>query len=56
MTGDVQAQTDGALFWKIASGNTRRGMPTFSYLPEPQRWQLVLALRGLQAVKSHSTK
>lgn len=43
---DVQAQTDGALFWKIGSGNTRRGMPAFSFLPEPQRWQLVLTLRG----------
>jgi mono/diheme cytochrome c family protein len=44
---DVQAQTDGALFWKISSGNSRRGMPTFSFLPEPQRWQLVGFLRAL---------
>ena len=44
---DVQAQTDGALFWKISSGNTHQGMPTFSFLPEPQRWQLVLQLRAL---------
>jgi mono/diheme cytochrome c family protein len=42
---DVQAQSDGALFWKISSGNTRSGMPSFSSLPEQQRWQLVLALR-----------
>ena len=42
---DVQAQTDGALFWKISSGNSRAGMPAFSYLPELQRWQLVLHLR-----------
>lgn len=50
----VQAQSDGALFWKITSGNTRTGMPTFSFLPEPQRWQLVLKLRRLpaQAVSS----
>ena len=45
MTRRVQEQTDGALFWKVSSGNTRTGMPSFSYLPEPQRWQLVLALR-----------
>jgi mono/diheme cytochrome c family protein len=44
---DVQAQTDGALFWKISSGNSRAGMPTFSFLPEAQRWQLVLRLRSL---------
>ncbi|PYR59484.1 MAG: hypothetical protein DMF91_14665 [Acidobacteria bacterium] len=44
---DVQSQSDGALFWKISGGNTRRGMPTFSFLPEAQRWQLVLHLRSL---------
>jgi len=44
---DVQGQSDGALFWKISQGNTRRGMPTYSYLPEPQRWQLVLCVRSL---------
>lgn len=42
----VQAQTDGALFWKIGSGNSRQGMPGFSFLPAPQRWQLVLHLRA----------
>jgi mono/diheme cytochrome c family protein len=42
----VQAQNDGALFWKITSGNTRTGMPSFSFLPELERWQLVQHLRG----------
>lgn len=45
MTRRVQDQSDGALFWKISSGNTRTGMPGFSFLPEPQRWQLVSHLR-----------
>ena len=45
----VQAQSDGALFWKISSGDTRAGMPSFSYLPTPERWQLVLHLRSLAA-------
>jgi mono/diheme cytochrome c family protein len=44
---DVQSERDGALFWKITSGNTRAGMPTFSSLPEAQRWQLVLHIRAL---------
>jgi mono/diheme cytochrome c family protein len=44
---DVQSESDGALFWKITTGNTREGMPTFSYLPALQRWQLVLRLRSL---------
>ena len=47
----VQAQSDGALFWKITSGDTRAGMPTFSYLPAPVRWQLVLHLRSVAAVR-----
>jgi mono/diheme cytochrome c family protein len=47
----VQGQSDGALFWKISSGDTRAGMPSFSYLPEPQRWQLVLHLRLLAAAQ-----
>lgn len=43
----VQGQTDGTLFWKITNGNPDRGMPSFSRLPELQRWQLVLHLRTL---------
>src|SRR2546427_2580112 len=38
---DAQSQSDGALFWKISGGNTRRGMPAFRFLSEGQRWQLV---------------
>ena len=44
----VQSQSDGSLFWKITNGNTDRGMPSFSRLPELQRWQLVLYLRTLK--------
>jgi mono/diheme cytochrome c family protein len=43
----VQRQSDGALFWKITNGNQRRAMPSFSGLPELQRWQIVLYLRTL---------
>ena len=42
---DIQAQSDGELFWKISTGNAHAGMPTFSNLPEAQRWQLVLFIR-----------
>jgi len=49
----VQRQSDGALFWKISSGNTRSGMPTFSFLPKRQRWQLVLHIRA-QARNAHA--
>jgi mono/diheme cytochrome c family protein len=44
----TRAQTDGELFWKVTSGSARRGMPTFSFLSEAQRWQLVIAIRHLE--------
>ena len=44
----VQSQSDGALFWKITNGNQGRGMPSFSQIPEQQRWQIVLYLRTLE--------
>ena len=43
----VQQQSDGALFWKITNGNQGHGMPSFSSLPEMQRWQIVLHVRML---------
>lgn len=46
-TSEMQSQSDGALFWKISTGNAFAGMPPFSNLPEAQRWQLVLHLRAL---------
>jgi len=44
----VQQQSDGSLFWKMTNGNPDRGMPSFSKLPELERWQLVLFLRTLK--------
>jgi mono/diheme cytochrome c family protein len=48
----VQGQSDGELFWKITNGNADRGMPSFSRLPELQRWQIVLHLRTLKRAES----
>ena len=53
---DIDAQADGVLFWKITQGNARTGMPAFSSLPEPQRWQLVLHLRSLLEGAAFSRK
>ncbi len=52
----VQEQSDGALFWKITNGNADRGMPSFSKLPELERWQLVLYLRMLNQQPLSSTR
>ncbi len=46
-TAEVQNESDGTLFWKISNGNARTGMPSFSSLPEAQRWQLVLFIRSV---------
>lgn len=50
VTQKVQAQTDGALFWKITEGRP----PMASYkgiFTETQRWQLVNYIRTFNATK-----
>jgi len=44
---EVQQATPGALFWLLTNGVVRRGMPVWSKLPEPQRWQLVSYIKSL---------
>ena len=44
---EVQHATPGALFWLLTNGVVRRGMPVWSKLPEPQRWQLVSYIKSL---------
>jgi mono/diheme cytochrome c family protein len=43
----VQQSTPGTLFWILTNGVVRRGMPVWSKLPEPQRWQVVSYLKSL---------
>jgi mono/diheme cytochrome c family protein len=38
----------GDLEWLLTNGSLRNGMPSWSRLPEPQRWQLVTFLKSLQ--------
>lgn len=44
---EVQQVTPGTLFWILTNGVVRRGMPVWSKLPEPQRWQLVSYIKSL---------
>ena len=44
---EVQQASPGALFWLLTNGVVRRGMPVWSKLPEPQRWQLVSYIKSL---------
>lgn len=49
---EVQQATPGALFWLLTNGVVRRGMPVWSKLPEPQRWQLVSFIKSLTSAAS----
>jgi mono/diheme cytochrome c family protein len=51
----VQEESDGTLFWKITNGNAKHGMPSFSKLPELQRWQVVLYIRTLKPLPPESS-
>jgi len=44
---EVQQATPGTLFWILTNGVVRRGMPVWSKLPEPQRWQIVTYVKLL---------
>jgi mono/diheme cytochrome c family protein len=43
----VQTATDGELHWLLTNGDLRHGMPSWSRLPDAQRWQIVRYLRSL---------
>jgi mono/diheme cytochrome c family protein len=51
----VQEQSDGTIFWKITNGNAVKGMPSFSKLPELQRWQIILFIRTLKTAEPASS-
>ena len=38
----------GAIFQVLRHGSLRAGMPSFSHLPEAQRWQIVAYLKSLR--------
>jgi mono/diheme cytochrome c family protein len=44
---EVQNAEPGAIFWILSNGVVWRGMPVWSKLPEPQRWQLVSYIKSL---------
>jgi mono/diheme cytochrome c family protein len=46
--GPAQSAADGEVFWFITTGATDNGMPSFSSVPERQRWQIVTYLKSLK--------
>ena len=45
---EIKNATDGDLEWFLRQGELREGMPSWSSLPQAQRWQVVAYLRSLQ--------
>ncbi len=44
----LQQAPAGAVFWILTNGVVRRGMPSWSKLPEAQRWQIISWLKSQQ--------
>lgn len=44
----VSNATPGELQWLLTNGSMKNGMPSWSRLPEQQRWQIVSFLKTLQ--------
>ncbi|MFZ0522363.1 MAG: cytochrome c [Candidatus Acidiferrales bacterium] len=44
--------TPGDIFWLLKNGNLRRGMPTWSAIPEPSRWQIIAYVKSLGPVSA----
>ena len=42
----VREAPAGALFWILRNGSGSHAMPSFSHLPEQQRWQIITYLQG----------
>ncbi|MGA9668821.1 MAG: cytochrome c [Terracidiphilus sp.] len=44
----IRTATDGDIEWFLRQGDIGHGMPSWSSLPEAQRWQIVAWLRSIQ--------
>ncbi len=43
----VQKATDGEIFWLLRNGNLKHGMPDWSFIPGPSRWQIIAYVKNL---------
>jgi mono/diheme cytochrome c family protein len=44
----IKSTSDGDIEWFLRQGDLAHGMPSWSSLPEAQRWQIVAYLRSIQ--------
>jgi mono/diheme cytochrome c family protein len=47
-TERIRNASDGDLEWFLRQGDLRHGMPSWSSLPQAQRWQVIAYLRSIQ--------
>jgi mono/diheme cytochrome c family protein len=47
-SGRLRTVSDGDIEWFLRQGDLGHGMPSWSSLPEAQRWQVVAYLRSIQ--------
>ena len=52
----VAHATDGEIAWILRNGQSFHGMPSWSSLPEQQRWQIITWLRTLPTDAQNQTR
>ena len=50
--GKLNGVAEGEVFWFITKGDTDNGMPSWAFLPEQKRWQIVSYVESLAAGKA----
>ena len=51
----VRAASPGELHWLLTNGSLKHGMPSWSRVPEPQRWQIVAYLQAMRRQDAAAT-
>lgn len=53
--GKLKGITDGEIFWFITKGDKDNGMPSWAFLPEEKRWQVVSYVEAMASGKMSPT-
>ncbi len=53
---DTQSTSDGELFWLLRNGDLYHGMPSWSAVPESERWQIIAYIRSLNMTSTSPTQ
>jgi mono/diheme cytochrome c family protein len=46
---EMRHATPGDIYWILTNGMLRQGMPSWSQIPPPQRWQIASFLRSINS-------